>query len=470
MKGANKKGAALILTLILLLVISVMAVSLMFLSQTETWSSMNYRMMSQARYGAESGLNKAANFLMSGSYTAPGTLADPIGSYNPNASPVTAGGAPVVLSANSAQPPNYPAAAVQTAFNAAAQGSLDVGNVQVSYTAYATLLSMSSTQPTIQTWQIISDGTVNGVRNAEEEVSAVLERQVTPLFAYAAFATASGCNALSWTGGGTTDSYDSGSIQMSNGEAVTQQYGGNIGTNGGLGESGNPTTIYGSLSTPRAGVGSCSANNVTAWTQSGGAQVTGGLIQLPQPINDPAPAPPNPLPPTSSVQITSSSCSVCSPPGTLPPGSYGNVSLSGGAIITLQAGTYNVNSLTLSGQSSLVIGSGPVILNVAGQGVSTPFDLTGGSITNATLSPKDLQILYAGNGQITLSGGAQASGVVDAPNASVDFSGGSDWYGAVIGQIVNDSGGAAVHYDRKLQTEFMVPGNWMLDSFAWKKY
>jgi len=48
-----KKGIALILTLILLLVMSVMAVSLMFISQTETWSGLNYRLMSQARDGAE---------------------------------------------------------------------------------------------------------------------------------------------------------------------------------------------------------------------------------------------------------------------------------------------------------------------------------------------------------------------------------------------------------------------------------
>ena len=49
MNKASQKGIALILTLILMFVISVMAVSLMFISQTETWSSLNYRLMSQAR-------------------------------------------------------------------------------------------------------------------------------------------------------------------------------------------------------------------------------------------------------------------------------------------------------------------------------------------------------------------------------------------------------------------------------------
>ncbi len=71
MSRKNEKGVALILVLILLLVLSVMAVSLLFVGQSETWASMNYRMMTQARYGAEAGINQAANFLQSASYTAP---------------------------------------------------------------------------------------------------------------------------------------------------------------------------------------------------------------------------------------------------------------------------------------------------------------------------------------------------------------------------------------------------------------
>jgi len=76
----NEKGVALILTMILLLVLSVMAVSLMFVARTETWSTMNYRMMSQARYSAESGINVAANYLMY-SYVAPGAANDPLAGH-----------------------------------------------------------------------------------------------------------------------------------------------------------------------------------------------------------------------------------------------------------------------------------------------------------------------------------------------------------------------------------------------------
>src|SRR5712692_5881889 len=116
MKRTNEKGAALILALILVLILSVMAVSLMFLSQTETWSSLNYRLMSQARYAAESGVSKAANYLIY-TYPPPGTAGDPIAAYLTVAAPinvdgypatVTFGGNPVILSASYSQSSNYP--------------------------------------------------------------------------------------------------------------------------------------------------------------------------------------------------------------------------------------------------------------------------------------------------------------------------------------------------------------------------
>ncbi len=188
MNRTKERGVALILALILLLVLSVMAVSLMFLSQTETWSSLNYRLMSQARDGAEAGVNAAANFLVY-SYTPPGGTGDALSNYTMTASPVTYSNSPVILSANSNMSSNYPVSSVQNSFNTAGQGGLTAGYTTVNYGAYATLLSMqqvsvygSTTPATIQTWQITSDGSINGIRNAHVEVSAILERAITPVF------------------------------------------------------------------------------------------------------------------------------------------------------------------------------------------------------------------------------------------------------------------------------------------------
>ena len=76
MSTNNERGIAIILALFLTAAMSVLAASLMFLSQTETYASMNYRMMSQARYGAEAGVQKAGHFLFDTTqYAKPGTVA-----------------------------------------------------------------------------------------------------------------------------------------------------------------------------------------------------------------------------------------------------------------------------------------------------------------------------------------------------------------------------------------------------------
>ena len=75
-----RRGIAMIIALFMVLMMSVLGTSLMFVSRTETMSSLNYRLMSQARYGAESGVHQAANFLLSPAYmnVRPGTAADPL--------------------------------------------------------------------------------------------------------------------------------------------------------------------------------------------------------------------------------------------------------------------------------------------------------------------------------------------------------------------------------------------------------
>ncbi len=481
----HDEGSALVMSLLIVMALSIAGASMTVLSLSETYGSMNYRLMSQARYGAESAVHKAANYLLN-AYVMPGTPGDPLAAYTLTTSPITAGGNPVVLSAITGVPASYPVGATQAAFQAAAQGSLVTGNANVQYSASATLVSMrqvavygSPTPVVIQTWQITGRGVTTGARNAQVEVTTMLERQTVSLFNYAVFATNAGCGALTFSGGSVVDSYDSQNVVMNGNDVVTQQYGGNVGSNGNLNESGNPTTIYGTMSTPRTGVGNCAAGGVSAWSVNGNASVTGGLIQLPQALAYPPPAPPNPMPPTTTVALTQNStcagiagCTVGGTPAGLviPPGEYGNLHLSGQAVIHLTAGTYSVNSLILSGNSSVVIDSGPVIFNMGGTGAPTVVDFTGGSLTNADLDPGLFQVLYAGTGQVRMSGNSQSSGMVYAPNAPVQISGGSHWFGAVVAATFQTSGGMQVHNDRRLANEFMSVGNFMLGAFSWKKY
>ena len=91
MKRKQEAGIALLMTLIMLSILSVLAVSFMFLSQSETWSSMNYRLASQARDGAEAGINAAADYIVN-TYAPPVTGAtcgsDVLGCYTLSSFPV----------------------------------------------------------------------------------------------------------------------------------------------------------------------------------------------------------------------------------------------------------------------------------------------------------------------------------------------------------------------------------------------
>ena len=116
-------------------------------------------------------------------------------------------------------------------------------------------------------------------------------------------------------------------------------------------------------------------------------------------------------------------------------------------------GAYNLNSLTLSGNSTLVVDSGPVVINIAGNSLSgggTALDLTGGSTANASGMPSNLQFYYGGSRSVKLSGGAGNFAVVYAPNSPITVSGGSHFFGSIIGSTITLSGGTAMHYDRSL--------------------
>jgi Tfp pilus assembly protein PilX len=518
MKRKNEKGVALILALVLLLIVSVMAVSLMFISQTETWASMNYKLMSQARDGAEGGINAAANYIIN-TYTPPASSGtDLLSSYNNNVSPVqypatsTSGNDVILATSSSSQSSNYPVGSVKTAYGSNAQNSLTAGNITVNYYTYAKLLSQvqvlpygSTTYQTVQTWQITSDGAISGIRNADEEVSAILEKQITPVYSYAAFASATGCGAMNFGGGGTTNSYDSSNMTLQAGVPVVAATGGNVGTNGNLAENGNPTTINGSLSTPRTGTGTCTSGNVTAWTNSSG-HVNGGLIDLSQQVNYPTPTQQGATPPTDSADALTlnnhagdcggiSSCvygtghgvnqngctngDFCLTSGTCPPATPTSPALSGPGVfgdltvkgtVHLSAGCYNINSLTENGQGTLTIDSGPVVVYIAGTNQATPLDLTGGGLTNTTgFNAASLQFIYGGSGTVKLAGGANSTGVLYAPNSTLTMTGGSTWYGAVITGNMTDMGGATINYDQNLQKQAATVSNWMLDSFTWKK-
>jgi hypothetical protein len=508
-RSHNEKGTALIFATILALVLSVMAASLMFLSQSETWSSLNYRLMTQARYGAEAGIHAAANYIVN-SYTAPAsTGTDLISLYDRTKSPVTlaAGGVPILLSSMSGQSTNYPVAAVGTSFATATNKSLTAGGNTVNYTATAQLVSMRQIQVcskaqyvTAQTWLLTAHGDVSAARNAEVEVSALLEAQVTPCYNYAAFATGSGCGEINWSGGGPVDSYDSGNMAFKpNGDLITQSYDGNLGSNGNI-NAGTHTQINGTFTGPLTGVGACSSgdaftgnSNQISGCETSATNCGSQFVQLSQPAVYTSPTVAYPTGVVEST-LTSPNGGSISPNNCLggTAGCYGDVS--GGITLmpfvdpvthACSGGTYYINTLSITGNNSLTIGTCPAgTLPISDVGATRPlavnivdvnnagFSLSGNSVANNTLNAANLQILYAGTGPIALAGNSTAALVLYAPNAALTIDGSKGAiYGSVIANSVTMNGNkAALHYDRRLSVDLLTVSNWTLDSFNWSKF
>ena len=524
----KEKGMALILTMIVLAVLSVMAVSFMFLSQSETWSTLNYRLTAQARDAAEAGLNSAGNYIVN-TYTPPaagtGCASDVLGCYTMTTYPVQVASTskPVGLSCagatwcSSNMPSNlsYPVAAVQDAFyknsvgcgaNPPGCGSLSAtaGNLttKVSYAVYAELLSMRSVTVyggatgIIQTWLLVSDGTVNiGIRSSQVEVSAILEKPIAPTFNYAAFASSNQCSALTFSQAGTVvESYDS---SLSGQPAGVLAADGNVGTNGNLTISSN-ATIDGSLSTPATGTGTCTSGAggaSTAETACAGCTVSGGLVALPQPISYPLPALPSPMPPITAESAgtdcgTVPNCTnLASKKIQLDPGNYGQVSI-GSAMTDVHfhngggttPGVYNMDYFSM-GNANLIIDSGPVILNITGCAtlnagstacatyLASALDITSTANVNASYNPSWFQVQYAGPGTVNVKcGGTVTSLLVYAPAAAVNLTANGSLYGAVIGNTVTEASGATIYYDRALQDGSFTVGNYVMSAFSWARF
>ncbi len=271
------------------------------------------------------------------------------------------------------------------------------------------------------------------------------------------FATGTGCGALSLGGGAQTGSFNStlGTPPVLNG--------GNVGANGNINISGNGTSVNGTVNTNQpATQGNCNQGNGLSGN---------GSFQNCQPANTPActiplytpavPPLPNPAPPTTNCNNPNPCWNVAN--STLSPGSYGNVSLSGGTTITLQGGTvanpnvFTLNSLSICPGCNIVINGGPVILNIAGLSqnqtcgsppcyMSTPVDING--FANNTNVAGDFVINYGGPGNINIaSANAGAYAVVNAPNANVSLTGNASFYGQILGATVTDTGGAQFYWD-----------------------
>lgn len=163
------------------------------------------------------------------------------------------------------------------------------------------------------------------------------------------------------------------------------------------------------------------------------------------------------MPPTNNVNYGSSQ--------TLPAGSYGNVNITGGTI-TLTGGPansptiYTMNSISLTGGATLQITGGAVVLNIAGVHQQNAVNFAGNSaLVNTTYNPANFVLNYGGSNNLNLTGGNMSFAVINAPNANISFSGGSNFYGQAIGNTITNTGGTSFYYDSSLSTPVPTVNN-----------
>jgi len=120
-----------------------------------------------------------------------------------------------------------------------------------------------------------------------------------------------------------------------------------------------------------------------------------------------------------------------------------NLDIQAQAYLTLDPGTYLLDSIKLGGGAQIVV-TGPTTIYVSGD-----IDAIGGTIVNKTNDPHDLTILSGGS-SVKISGGAGFYGSILAPDADVALGGTADYYGAVVGGTVTLGGDFTFHVDESL--------------------
>lgn len=407
----RQSGMALIIALLTLFVLSALAAAIIFATQTQTWSTVNYKSMLQARYAAESGAQNALNWLRY-TYTGPASMA----AYDLTKYPVqdAATHNPIVLSAMTSVTANYPDATIQSAFSSAFKDASVPGvGAPTSFEVTATLLSMTPVSAVswlggsggaIQSWQITAQGNVAGVRNAQVQVTMTFERTGTPVFNYGIAATNTDCGSINLAGTDYIDSYNS-----ANGAYNPAT---NSGSSANVWSAGNVTlgsgaSVKGSISSSATSGTTVSTTACSSGPPPNPAVTNGSGLLAPNyatgGVSNGVSAPTIPLPwgcattpcypvasPSTTAQDVSTSCASvtgCTKNGTttlwdntvlttvnvftLAPGSYGNLDIDNADVVHLTAGTYNVNSLNFAKDGQIVIDSGPVVFNVAGKGFAT---------------------------------------------------------------------------------------------------
>jgi len=495
----SERGMALVFTLLGLLLLSMLAASLMFVTSAGSFASMSFKSQMQASFAANTGVQAAVNWFRT--YYAPNWLDTSTGiattatAYTYTVQPPTYAGSLVTLGGSG---PHFPDAtnAVQNSFAALStspNNQITMGNTTGSYTittaklmAHDRYKKMDSTDVISERWEVKVTGTVAGpLGDSTVRETAVIERVFLPLFNDAI----RGKCVVTLAGNVATDSYFSagGPYNVAGNKFTGADAQASVGSNALIQASGASATINGNAYWGSSS-GSC----------TGGEAIAKDTIVLGKIIE----APGVPFPPItpSFTDTTGSGTEECKSDdpaymryNTLSLGSYDpNVAANHHKTCTAKKDVYLCVPAKAAAASAYFFfnsmdsgGSGGVYLkrmtnpagacdaaNIAGDCTAANpcaaarvylnmgMSLTGNGGINGCWDPRYLSFFYTGGTGSGVAGSATIisyKGTSDfyatmyAPYATVDIQGTSGVYGSITALNVDDKGTGDVHYDLSLQ-------------------
>jgi len=511
-KSYPERGVALLFALFALLLLSAIAASLMFMTNTESSVNTNYRSERLSAFAAKAGMEEVRDRM-----TALNTAAK-----LPTALPPAAGSVLYVLNEGAAPGTVQPWTAGNTYMDdemchdfAAVQGQQPAPNVRCTtppssaYLVAGTLAApVTSNYPWAGTsaalsykwvrvslkqsnsvqlypvngatatqvcWNGSTEVLLNGAATCQTMVSSTnpvymitslaatasgstrrmvqAEVALSPAqpFPYGLFATGTACPSLNFHGGGNSDPATDSFTTANNGTYATTQSNtlGDVGSNGGVSLSGH-SEIGGAIAVPSLLATPPAAPNPCSGAQ-GDYSTSGG--------NAGAYNPGNQFP--SNVPVQSGPYTFPTPPDPIPappssPYTGGSTLVPGtyGAIstngtLTLAPGVYNIYSLSIGGGSGTVTVSPPGAVVINFPSASAnPLSIAGQGIANPSLIANNFQINYGGTGTMSIRGNGSEYAIVDAPNAAVTVAGNGDFYGRIVAMTIDYGGNGKFHFDR----------------------
>lgn len=439
---SGERGVALVLVLLMAVILSLISGGLIFIAQTDTQISANYKYANEAFHAADAGVQRAVSWLNDSTQYTPHL---PVTDYTTAAYPVQYANQNVILGGQTGTSSNYPDSTVANAFTAALhnQSLTADSNNAGAYSVNATLLKAASAKKmfgglgSVERWRLDTAGFWGaGNSLATTRVAAIVENAASPYFDNALW----GKDYVNLTGNASTDSYNP-NLGAYGGSNIGQN--GSIGTNGSVSLGGNGTVNGNAEYLPPGTCSGCTA----------GGNVTGSVTAITQP---------KPFPPIPAFTVGTTDVSGTQ---TINPGAYRNIAVGNHVTLTLNAGTYYVDSFTVSPNGTVNL-NGPVTFYVN----TTLSSGAGHYAVNAGGNPANFVIFYNGAADVSLTGQADFSAVVYSPNAGIKIAGNGAFYGSYIGKNIDMSGNGAVHYADTLQNDLMTLTpyhiiSWMRGSF-----